>query len=262
VLLVVTACVALVWTGAAAAKEIVALKVCGLDGCAQADAKLLAALRPDGPGPDPLITGQALTGLAPYYKLTFGVGERRGGEVLASWDAWYVQGRGVVRSTKDARWTKAYPEYRAAIDRLARTLEAFPKPTLTAVTVGGQKVTDPASYAALLEAKPSRRTAYPTTMKYEYIEFASARKSPWTDGVSLLELLPEANVLLRDGEVVRLSPGLASSVEARRSLDAGSGVPWLVLLVAGAAVAITACSVALGLRRRVGAATTPEPTTG
>jgi hypothetical protein len=79
----------------------------------------------------------------------------------------------------------------------------------------------------------------------------------WTDNLTQLEYSPAADLLQRGSEFVKLSPSLAASVEAGRSIaPPGSGFPWLYVAIA--ALAVAACASALLVIRRSRLPRAPE----
>ena len=130
-------------------------------------------------------------------------------------------------------------------------LEPFPKPELTSATVGEKRVEgDPASYLRLWEAR-SAGTPMPKGWDWLPIRLVSERPSPWTGADARLEYSPSANLVMRDGELVRLSNELAADVESASPLGAGGRnlQRWLIAAAALLAAALLASVGALAARR-------------
>lgn len=119
-------------------------------------------------------------------------------------------------STGTVHWKKLAPTTRAALERLAATLTAFPAPTPSRVTVGGRPVRDPASYLRLWSfGKPTY--SWPAT-GFLAIKTTCDLKSPWTDAAVELGIARRGAFLMRDSTVYRIPARLAQLVRARASL--------------------------------------------
>jgi hypothetical protein len=240
---------ALLLSAPAVAKEPTGAKLCGPDECATVtDRGLLLELvdegGPDAPAPAP----------GPYYELELEVDGHAGAVPL-----WYVPGANVVRQG-DAEypplsWKSLGPAAAARLEQAVDGVAPFRVPAPTGARIGGRPVDDPSSYLRLFSAKSSG-DAVPSAGDWKVITF-SGPPSPWTDNLTQLEYSPAADLLQRGSEFVKLSPSLAASVEAGRSIaPPGSGFPWLYVAIA--ALAVAACASALLVIRRSRLPRTPE----
>lgn len=228
---VAVALCALVLPRQGAAKEIAAITVCGASGCRTVHHPPQEIASGGGGVPDPA------PGLRPYYTVTLTAGEPGHFE---SWQIFYIpeppflglrreDGRGLFERLDGA----ALRELRTA----ARGIEPFSAPTITRVTVGGEQVADPASYARLLTVD-GEESSIPAPADFVPIVFHANRPSPWTDQRYLM-FSPSSGTLERSIRLIELPDELAAAVASGASLDAvdapggGSGLDGRV---AGAAV--------------------------
>ena len=253
------AAAALALAAPAAAKELSKAELCGPDGCiAVTDDETLRQI-PMG-GEDVA----AQPPLHPFHHLRLTVSEGEGGPEH-TWTVYYVDRVGMMAWRNEGglvAWTQLRGTTATVMKRLARTVDAFPPPTISATTVDGRPVGEPATYLALLGATGDRMDY--TTMPTDWvpIDFRSTTPSPWTDAPFELMYSPSRNVLERGVHQLVLADELAADVESARPLRAEEATRWLPWLVVVGLVAALLLLAGLGalLRPRVGAAPTAEPT--
>jgi hypothetical protein len=255
-LLGLTAVLTLALPAVASAKEISKLEVCGAGDCnSTSDRALLAHI---GEGSDGGTPGST-PALQPFYKLTYtvsaGPGERfNNGRTSETFSTYYVPGARETRGFDErgnASWLPASQVFVSALRRLTRGLEAFAAPRITAVTLDGRPVADPASYARLLTIRGSD-AGFVDAVDWQAVEFRSKQPSPWTTETIPMLFSPETGVLARDGGYVKLPGDVAAAVrdyEAVPAAGGGSGFPaWAYGFIAVAWAGIAAAIVLL-LRR-------------
>jgi hypothetical protein len=234
-LLVVSFALALVVPGAARAKWTGDLRMCGASGCRIVDRHLahdewptLAAITawPANAGPPPP---------GPFYRLT--IVSPQGAES----EPMYLVPRAHRARNSDggggAYWTR-YEELPAKLVAAVRALRPFPAPRVTRVVVGGKVARNPHTYLRLFRLPPSRGhvrdpagrlgveptlhevVAYWERVRRLYlpIELASRRETPWSDFHTSLWIGRKHDLVLRDGEVVRIPGALAVRVRRAQSL--------------------------------------------
>lgn len=236
-LFVVLVALALLVPGAARAKWTGDLRMCGADGCRTIERHLThdewALLSQLVPWPSN--AGPAPPG--PFYRLTI-VPVGAGAEsqpiylVPASLRTRNMDGRGGVYWVRLA----SMPEKLAAA---ARELRPFPAPRLTRAVVGTRVVKDPHTYLRLFRLPaPAQRvrdpagprpSEQPTTREivsywervrshFIPIELAARRETPWSDFRTSLWIGKRHDLVLRDGELVRIPHALAERVRRAQSL--------------------------------------------
>jgi hypothetical protein len=176
-------------------------------------------------------------------------GDRAGGPSFAQY---YVPSRAVVAlMTGPAAWTWVRPgAVRAAFDRLTRGVAPFEEPRLATVTIGGKAACDPASYVRLFSLK-GKAERFPDDPDWQRIAIETNDPTPWSTSAATLEYSQSTNVLWRGTEFVAVPSGLATRIEARKSL-VGAGTrefPW-VAFFGGIGAAGLILPAALVLRRR------------
>jgi len=229
----------------AQAKEPKAATVCGPDGCATTTDRqgLLTLIADNGSTPPPPPAGD-------YYKLTMTIDVPPDAGVAPKVEWWYTpSGGGAIRPVqKDpsgvTAWTGLTPSGRALLAKLTKGVASFPLPHVTAVTVGGEAVSDPSSYLRLYGQKTSG-AAQVTAGDWQDVVFTGPA-SPWTDNAVTLQYSPSANAVLSGSDIAKLTPSLAAKVESRSSLAPGSSFRWWLVAV----VAIGALAAVLLLVRR------------
>lgn len=236
--LLALAALALLFPGAAPAKWVGDLRMCGADRCVvverhlahDADWRTLAALNrwPSSEGP-------ARPG--PFYRLTIvspdGLAE--------SPPIYFVPNARLARNDDgwgSVFWTRVdrVPE---SVARAARRSRPLPAPRLTQVLVGNRVAEDPHSYLRLYRLPaPNRRVRDPAGRRpqdvastqaiasywervgriYQPIRLSSRRDSPWTDDKSWLWIGRKLDVIMRDGEIVPIANSLAERIRRAQSL--------------------------------------------
>jgi hypothetical protein len=232
---------ALMCVATAQAKELSAFKVCGAAGCTSVTDR--AILRS-------LIRGVEAQGQAarvstpppsPFLRLEYWVR----GDLASrpSFVQYYVPSRGVAAlMTGPASWTWVQPNAANAVFRhLSKEVAPFPTPRISAVTIGGRAVRDPASYARLF-AFELKAESFPGEPDWQRIVVNTTAPSPWSTSAATLEYSKSTNVLWRGSDFVQVPSSTASRMEARESLStpAGNSFPWSFLFggLGGAAVII------------------------
>jgi hypothetical protein len=242
----------LAFAGAAQAKELASFKACGDTGCKAVTAP--AALRA-------LIKGLELQGEpvttetpapAPFFRLEFVM---KGDEGMSpSFTQYYVPSTGTISiETESGSWS--WVEI-AALQPLYRKetagLTPYGKPRFTRAALGGERLSDPASYSRLFTVQ-GESDDFPSDPDWLPITLTSAKPSPWSTYAATLEYSPSTNTLWRGVEYVKLTGKRAGNLEHRRSFAAGvsgGGFPWLPLLGAlGAAPLLGAGALIVGRRR-------------
>jgi hypothetical protein len=241
--LVLLLAVALALPVAAAAKLQGDLRVCGLSSCRVVD-------RHRGHEIWPLVAdlshGRKVgpPALAPFYRLSVLQLDSNGhaSAALEAEPMYLVRGGAVVTRTGDGwggvAWTRLWV-MPAAVARAVRELRPFPAPMLVGVIVGDRRVgSDPNSYLRLFRLRAPARAIpdpagprpligdAPSTLAYgDRLErhwipvyLTSARRSPWSDGESRLWIGRRLDLIMRDGEIVRIPHALAERVRRSESL--------------------------------------------
>jgi hypothetical protein len=251
---------ALVLAAPAAAKELTKAELCGPAGCIAVTDE--DTLRNIPTGSEPIADQPPL--LQPFHTLRFTVTEGDGGPEHTS-TAYYVNRVSMI-AWENQGGTVVWSDVRGAsatlMKQLARRVEAFPAPTISATTVSGRSVdADPASYLALFEQSGRRLDAEAIPHDWVPIDLRSTAPSPWTDGPFELMYSPSTNAIERGIDRIVLPGDLAADVEAGRPLSRDGGARWLPWLVLGGLIGALVLLAALGalLRHRGGAAPTPEP---
>jgi hypothetical protein len=248
--------VALVVAAPAAAKELTKAEVCGPAGCIAVTDRATLRNFPDG--------GEELATHPPvqsFHELRFTV---RDDVAEHTSTAYYVDGVGMIAWTNQGGmllWSHVTGASATLMKELARGVKPFTAPTITAVTVGGRRVSgDPSSYLSLFEQR-GRRLVETIPHDWVPIDFRAAAPSPWTDAPFELMYSPSTNAIERGIHQIVVPGNLAADIEAGRPLAPDSGTRWLPWLVLGGLVATLLLLAGLGalLRDRLGAAPTPEP---
>ncbi len=135
---------------------------------------------------------------------------------LAMQTAYYVPATGGVRQIQGESLSWFDLQDPGSIRTLTATLETFPAPTFTRVTVGGRAVADPQSYAKLFAVGTE---TFPAILPgWLRVRFSADAPSPWTDGREDVRISRTGRVLWVDGTTLRIPLQLARRIRARRSL--------------------------------------------
>lgn len=217
--------------------------MCGANGCRIVDRHLshdgwplLAEISawPSNAGPAPP---------GPFYRLTIVPVDDRGRPNLdgESQPIYLVPSARRARN-EDGRGSVYWSEFDAVPPKLvaaARVLRPFAAPRLTRVVVGTRTAEDPHSYLRLFRLPAPRERVrdpagpqpgmQPTTREivsywervrrlFVPIALTARRESPWSDGLTSLWIGRRHDLLIRDGELVRLPHSLAERVRRAQSL--------------------------------------------
>jgi hypothetical protein len=233
----------------AVAKEITNVAMCGPDGCKNfGNPSQLNGWPMDG-GP----TGE-MPGPAAFYELKYTVDAE--GE-SSTWSQWYVPSAGMVASRDEQAGIYWMQFDNPVLTAAAKEIKPFPKPTITAVTIGDRRVTDnPASFLRLFRVQTADRNAYPEGVAdWQPVTFVSEQKSPWTLAQTSIYFSPSDGMLQRGVEMLKLPDAMAADLRSGEALSGGSsaGFPWRTVLFAllGALALLIAASFIRPLRRRV-----------
>jgi hypothetical protein len=241
--LVFAALVALCVPSAAPAKWEGDLRVCGANSCRTIERHvghdtwpLLSALStwPSNAGPP---------APGPWYRLTIVPLDVEGRPNLAaqSLPIYFVPGARSARND-DGRggvyWTQL-PQTPERLAKAVKALRPFPAPRVTRIVVGTRVAADPQSYLRLFRLRGTggsvadlaapRPSEQPTVAEYvaywkrvdrRYlsIHLSSRRETPWSDWKTSVWIGRKADVLMRDGELVRVPHGLAERIRRAQSL--------------------------------------------
>lgn len=220
-----------VWPGAAAAKGIVTMKICGANGCA-------AVTNPqtfwnDGSGG---LTFDAPVG--PYYRLDIAVGDR--GRIAGRETVYWLRGARMTHSAAQSSfdpWVRLTEAQSRRLERAAGALTPL-RPTLRRVTIDGEPVADPGSYIRLFGRFTPSYAYAAKDAKTITLVITPAHPNPWLQRQVTLRYRPELRQLERpDYEDVTLPGGLArrldgSSSDGRTALIGGIGAAGLAALAA------------------------------
>jgi hypothetical protein len=149
---------------------------------------------------------------------------------------YFVPSNGVIAiETEAGAWSWIRPAGLSSLFRkVTAEVKPYGTPRFTRATLGGERLSDPASYSRLFTLQGATDD-FPSEPDWLPFAFTSARPSPWTTNAATLEYSPSTNTLWRGVEYIKLSNRLAGNVEHHRSFAAaggsGGGFPWLPLLV-------------------------------
>jgi hypothetical protein len=235
----------LVTAGAAQAKEVMGLKVCGASGCAQADPDTLHGWW--GSSEPEQVSS---TSPADYYNVQLAIGD--GGTVRATEPAFYLPGLDLMRfrETESESWWKLLPNQSDVMRSLVGDVDAF-TPELTSVIVKGKKVTDPNSYLRLFGKLPWAYS-YPKDPGVKIV-VRSPRANPWMDRLERMSYVPKRRILVRHDGAFRLTKAMGRRIMHRASLatSASASRGGHTALYAGIGIAgIAAVGLLLGAARR------------
>jgi hypothetical protein len=260
--LLLVAVVALVCAAPASAKDILGLQVCGATGCEQEKGPQISGVVREGPGGPLSDNGAAVAPAKPgaWYRVYALFGDGRDGIVRARIPFYYVPGaRTIVQPGQGGMtttWMRANAAWQATIERVAAKVTPFAAPAITRVSLNGDTAAEPQTYLKLYTVG-DKATTYPKDVESIQIVLESKRRTPWTDGNSIV-LYPKSNLLVRDGEIVSIPGDLSDAAAAGASLDLGRSFPWLAVWVAVAVAALVAAAM-LVARRVPGRPPLPQP---
>lgn len=196
----------LVVPGSAAAKGPTALQLCGSSGCAP-----LGDAFPVSAGPAVPVAAPAVP--APYYGFTYDAP----GNPFAYW----IPSAGVVRLVDQggiAQWVQVPADTAAKLQAVAQSLRPFPAPVAFEVVVNHHSVRRGATYGRLFGVGTPVRV-WPRSVVWVPVKFFTTPGGPWGDGANSVWISTRGGYLMRDRQVVRISPVLARLVLARRPLQ-------------------------------------------
>lgn len=234
----------------AMAKEITNVAVCGPDGCKDFGS-------PGQAGGGGFSDGGPIAqmpGPAAFYELRYTVDAE---EEQGTWSQWYVPSVGMVASHDEREGIYWNRFDNTALAAFAKQVRPFPKPEITAVTIGDRRVTDdPSSFLRLFTVQNADPNAYPQGVAdWQQVTFVSDQKSPWTISQSNIHFSPANGMLQRGVEVLKLPDEMASDLRSGSALGSGesSSFPWRMVLFAlfGALALLIAAGFIRPLRRRV-----------
>jgi hypothetical protein len=113
-------------------------------------------------------------------------------------------------------WFKLDATARQALGQAVASLQPFPRPVPTRVTVGGKVVSDPESYLRLWSI--GKATFRWPDGPFLRIAITTETPSPWSDRAAHLSIARRGSYLLRDATIMRIPAGLARQIRARTSL--------------------------------------------
>jgi hypothetical protein len=204
---------ALAAAGAAQAKEIVSLKLCGTTGCnTVTDRDTLRGWEAEG---DPAQVWQPMP--AAFYTVAIAFGDDKG-NVIHSDTAYWLPSSNLMRfqGQKYDPWWRLFPSQKALFVKIASGLEPF-VPRLARVRVKGKNVTDPDSYLRLFG--PLRDAVVPYHVKrWVRIRMLAAEPNPWISHRVLMKYAPRIRLLVRPDGYYRVPKRLARKVMRRASL--------------------------------------------
>jgi hypothetical protein len=241
-LVAVAAAGLLVLAGAAQAKEVMGLKVCGASGCAQADPDTLHGWW--GSSEPQQVSS---TSPADYYEVQLAIGD--GGTVRATEPAFYLPGLDLMRfrETESESWWKLLPNQSDVMHSLVADVDAF-TPELTSVIVKGKSVTDPNSYLRLFGKLPWAYS-YPKDPGVKIV-VRSPRANPWMDRLERMSYVPKRRILVRSDGPFKLSKIMGRRIMHRASLAPASGTTPAALYAGIGIAGIAAVGLLLGAARR------------
>jgi hypothetical protein len=213
-------------TGAQAKAPPSGFEVCGVQACAAitelADAERLAIGLWYGGTDGSAEVSTPAAPPAPFYALhwSFEPGDVHTGYYVPLLNLFrYVgdPGSPTKLSNRRVHWIKLGQRTRTVLERLTATLEPFPSPAPSRVTVGGRAVRNPESYLRLWSVVGRPTYVWPRG-GFLRIRITCSLASPWTDGAADVRISRRGAYLLRDSTVLRIPARLARQVRARASL--------------------------------------------
>jgi hypothetical protein len=150
------------------------------------------------------------TAAAPYYLLRWHF------DTEPEQSAYYVPATGAMRWLDRGRWGAVSADGVAALKQPLSTIEPYPAPSPSYVTVGRRVARQPQTYLRLLDGKPS--TLYPAT-DWLRVTLRSTYPSPWTNNASLIHLGRTAPFIVVDGWTFRIPRAVAKRARLGLSLN-------------------------------------------
>ncbi len=204
---------ALAAAGAAQAKEIVSLKLCGTTGCnTVTDRDTLRGWEAEG---DPEQVGLPMP--AAFYTVAIAFGDDKG-NVIHSDTAYWLPRSNLMRWRDQTYepWWRLFSSQKAMFVKISSGLEPF-FPRLARVRVKGRNVTDPDSYLRLFG--PFRYAEVPAHVKrWVRIRMQAAEPNPWISNRASMKYAPRIRLLVRPDGYYKLPKRLARKVMRRASL--------------------------------------------
>jgi hypothetical protein len=239
------------------AKGALGVEVCGADGCKQ---QRFASAYEAGGGPFTGMGGIVTPAEpAPWLRGSILIGEPTEGKVFGRVPFFYVPGADLMVDPGESSGRPAWWHPTGELGRLVRALAPQVRPFAApkvVVAVNGDAVRDPASYLRLFTVG-KRTTAYPKSDHFLQITFSSQTHTPWTTGNDIA-LYTADRLLIRDGEIVAVSRALTDRIEAGASLAPGSRIPWRLVALGVATLAVLGLLAAVRLRTRPAPRAVPQ----
>jgi hypothetical protein len=247
--LLVVSTAALLYPAAAAAKSVQGVELCGSDGCQSKQTTDAALFAEGGNGPFAGLGGIVQPAKpSPWYRGALLLGEK--GKVFGRIRFFYVPGANLLVQPGDGNeqpaWWPGQPNLRKIVAALAARVTPFDPPRDVRVSVDGRQVVDPRSYLRLYTIG-ARTDRFPTEEEGVGLSFTSRTATPWTTG-NYMVLYPKSHLLIRDGQMVAVSPTISDRVVRGASLD-GGGSRWLIAALMGAVLAAALSALAVVVRR-------------
>lgn len=129
--------------------------------------------------------------------------------------AYYVPATGGIRWIDGRRWSVVSPAGVAALKQPLSTVEPYPAPTPTYVTVGRRVARHPETYLRLFDGKPS--VIFPAT-DWLVVTLRSEGASPWTNNAALVRIGKTAPYVVVDGWTYRIPRVVAKRARLALSL--------------------------------------------
>jgi hypothetical protein len=217
-----TASVLIVTTGAQAKAPPSGFEVCGAQACtaisAFAEAEPLAIGLWFGGDEGSAELTMPMAPPAPFFALhwAFQQGDVHTGYYVPQLNLFRYVGDPSGASDGQVHWMKLGTRSRTILERLTATLEPFPAPVPSRVTVAGKPVRDPQSYLHLWSVG-TPGYVWPRG-GFLRIKVTCNLASPWTDAAARVSVSRRGAYLLRESLVLRIPLKVAQRVRARTSL--------------------------------------------
>lgn len=238
--------------GAAQAKEVTSLKICGASGCKESTDP--EALRNWEPGTNSDPASVSSTAPEPFYTVELGFGD--GQQTVHRETAYWLPRSGLMRFKSQALdpWWKIFPNQAALYKDVSAGVDPL-TPRLVRATVAGRAVADPSSYLRLMGSFPS--LLFPKgKLHLTHVVLRASEPNPWVDGAAALSFDAKRRILVRSDGYFRLPGGLVKLLTKRASLasSASSGsANGHTALYAGVGAGALVALAALGIvgRKRI-----------